>query len=162
MPWHATSPPRPPCRSSFCLTLNDIGIPTVEPMPCASSNPSSYRWAFFCWLRSVVALLPGHTLACPAFSHLLASAMGQHQAVMLPSSYSSFFLLQATIQCNLLFQESASYQIGGWLQDRLSHSWETIGAARHIFLTLCQPISSVTAYEVSVSFHKASVYDPIL
>ncbi|KAK9833484.1 hypothetical protein WJX84_005452, partial [Apatococcus fuscideae] len=35
-------------------------------------------------------------------------------------------------------------------RDRLSHSWETIGAARHIFLTLCQPLSSVTALELPV------------
>ena len=43
------------------------------------------------------------------------------------------------------------------LQDRLSHSYETIGAARHIFLTLCQPISSVTAYEVSEALHEAII-----
>ncbi|KAK9868900.1 hypothetical protein WJX84_010033 [Apatococcus fuscideae] len=33
---------------------------------------------------------------------------------------------------------------------RLSHAWETIGPVRHIFLTLCQPLSSVTAFELPV------------
>lgn len=36
------------------------------------------------------------------------------------------------------------------LQDRVSPAWEMIPAARHIFLMLCNPLHSVTAFELPV------------
>jgi len=58
----------------------------------------------------------------------------------------------ATPACHLFYTPHACLPVHRTpaLQDRVSPAWEMIPAARHIFLMLCNPLHSVTAFELPV------------